>query len=194
MVSSTQSDRQSIGWLADRAADVGAASNEIQRLPSTLEDDEEDIYQSPPTPIIPSILVDEPGVEAVSDLMADIDKSILHRVRSLYAFEGDGPEDLSFGEHLIIMANPSKNGGDWWYGTINNTGKSGLFPKTYVEVVKPRKAKAIYPYVSNGSDELTFAEGDILSIVDMSEDEWWKAEQGGVVFIVPAAYLEVVEG
>ena len=56
------------------------------------------------------------------------------------------------------------------------------------------KAKAIYPYVSNGSDELTFAEGDILSIVDTSEEEWWKAEQGGVVYIVPAAYQEVVEG
>jgi len=56
------------------------------------------------------------------------------------------------------------------------------------------KAKAIYAYASDNSDELTFAEGDILSIVDMSEEEWWKAEQGGVVFIVPAAYLEVVEG
>lgn len=116
----------------------------------------------------------------------------------------------AFGEHLIITANPSKSGGDWWYGTISNTGKSGLFPKTYVEVVKPSmstyhlclsesdplvgKAKAIYAYASSNSDELTFAEGDILSIVDMSEEEWWKAEQGGVVFIVPAAYLEVVEG
>lgn len=56
------------------------------------------------------------------------------------------------------------------------------------------KAKAIYAYESGNSDELTFAEGDILSIVDMSEEEWWKAEQGGVVLIAPAAYLEVVEG
>ena len=43
----------------------------------------------------------------------------------------------AFGENLIIIANPSKSGGEWWYGTIGNTGKSGLFPKTYVEVVKP---------------------------------------------------------
>jgi len=56
------------------------------------------------------------------------------------------------------------------------------------------KAKAIYAYTSHNSDELTFAEGDILSIVDTSEEEWWKAEQKGVVFIAPAAYLEVVEG
>jgi hypothetical protein len=56
------------------------------------------------------------------------------------------------------------------------------------------KAKAIYAYAGNNSDELTFAEDDILLIVDMSDEEWWKAEEGGVVFIVPAAYLEVVEG
>ena len=121
----------------------------------------------------------------------------------------------AFGENLIIIANPSKSGGDWWYGTISNTSKSGVFPNTYVEVVQSSmsayhrcqyhrcqpesdpllgKARAIYAYASDNSDELTFAEGDILSIVDMSEEEWWKAEQGGVVFIVPAAYLEVVEG
>ena len=77
LISDTESrHRQSTGWLADRAADVGAAPDEIQRLPSTLEDDEEDIYQSPPTPSIPKILVDEPAIEPVSDLMADIDKSI----------------------------------------------------------------------------------------------------------------------
>lgn len=53
------------------------------------------------------------------------------------------------------------------------------------------KAKAIYSYTGNNPDELPFAEGDVLSIVDTSEDEWWKAEQGGVVFIVPAGYLEL---
>ena len=43
----------------------------------------------------------------------------------------------AFGENLIIVANPSKSDGDWWYGTVSNTSKSGLFPKTYIEIVKP---------------------------------------------------------
>ena len=44
----------------------------------------------------------------------------------------------AFKENLIIIANPSKSGGDWWYGTISsNSSKSGLFPKTYVEIVNP---------------------------------------------------------
>lgn len=52
----------------------------------------------------------------------------------------------------------------------------------------------MYTYTGNNSDELPFTEGDQLSIIDMSEEEWWKTERGGVVFIVPAAYLEIVEG
>lgn len=52
-------------------------------------------------------------------------------------------------------------------------------------------AKALYSYVGANADELSFAEGEDLTIVDMSEQDWWKAERGGVVFIVPAAYLKV---
>ncbi|KAF9481352.1 hypothetical protein BDN70DRAFT_912316 [Pholiota conissans] len=191
--------RQSVGWFADRAADIGSSPPNVQSLPSTAEADEdaEDIYESPPAPAVPAVIpeihVDEATAEPASDLMADIDKSIEHRVRSLYAFEGDGPEDLSFGENLMLVANPSKSGGDWWYGKTVSSGKAGLFPKTYVEVVTPKKAKAVYTYTASNGDELAFSEGETLSIVDTSEEEWWKAEQGGVVFIVPAAYLELVE-
>ena len=42
---------------------------------------------------------------------------------------------LAFGENLILTANPSKSGGDWWYGTIVRDGKSGFFPKTYVQTI-----------------------------------------------------------
>jgi actin cytoskeleton-regulatory complex protein PAN1 len=56
------------------------------------------------------------------------------------------------------------------------------------------KVKALYSYTAGGSDELPFAEGDELIIIDTSEEEWWKTEQGGLVFIVPAAYLKTVEG
>lgn len=56
------------------------------------------------------------------------------------------------------------------------------------------KAKAVYTYTAGNADELPFNEGDELSIIDMSEDEWWKTEKDGVVLIAPAAYLEIVEG
>jgi len=124
--------------------------------------------------------------------MDDVDRSIEHRVRSLYPYEGQRPEDLTFGENLILLANPSKIGGDWWYGIVVRDGKSGFFPKTYVEALEITKATAIYSYTSGNADELPFAKGDELSIIDKSDVDWWKA--GGCRFIVPAAYLEVVEG
>ena len=39
----------------------------------------------------------------------------------------------AFAENLVLTAHPSKTGGDWWYGTVLRDGKSGFFPKTYVE-------------------------------------------------------------
>ena len=60
----------------------------------------------------------------------------------------------------------------------------------YVAVI----AHAVYDYNGSNADELPFSEGDQLTIVDRSDADWWKAEQGGVVFIVPAAYLSVADG
>jgi hypothetical protein len=44
---------------------------------------------------------------------------------------------LAFADNVVIIANPSKSGGDWWYGKNVSTGKSGLFPKTYIEIIRP---------------------------------------------------------
>jgi len=55
-----------------------------------------------------------------------------------------------------------------------------------------QKATALYTYASNSPEELPFAEGDELDVVDTSEADWWKVEKAGVVFIVPASYLELM--
>lgn len=54
-----------------------------------------------------------------------------------------------------------------------------------------QQAKALFPYAGSTDEELPFAEGDILNIVDSGDADWWKAEKNGVIFIVPAAYLEL---
>lgn len=112
---------------------------------------------------------------------------------------------------MILTAHPSKSGGDWWYGTPVRGEKSGYFPQTYVEHVQTGadplmldlcclmtfaavKATALYPYTGSNPDELPFAEGDTLTVIDRSDADWWKVEQDGLVFIVPAGYVELVEG
>ena len=44
-----------------------------------------------------------------------------------------------FGENMILTAHPSKTGGDWWHGATVRDGKTGFFPKTYVEQFTPGK-------------------------------------------------------
>lgn len=53
------------------------------------------------------------------------------------------------------------------------------------------KARALFPYEGGDADQLPFLEGDILNIVDQSDADWWKTEKAGVIFIVPASYLEL---
>ena len=117
---------------------------------------------------------------------------------------------IGFKENMILMAHPAKDPeSPWWYGMLLQGGKSGWFPKSYVQENKgesdglaklnPAKiapysvqqAKALFPYAGNTDEELPFAEGDSINIVDSSEADWWKAEKGGMIFIVPAAYLEL---
>ncbi|KAJ7041981.1 hypothetical protein C8F04DRAFT_1077868 [Mycena alexandri] len=191
--SSSKNNRQSVDWYAGLAADSQPPVQrmpDIAKMPSMREEDDDDPYGAPPAPaLVPDIHV----VEPMSELMADIDKSTEVRVRSLYAYEGDGAEDITFAENVILIANPSKTGGDWWYAKSVRDGASGMFPKTYVQEITTRKAKATYDYNASNPDELSFAAGEVLSIVDTSEEEWWKAERDGAVFIVPAGYLEVAE-
>jgi hypothetical protein len=59
---------------------------------------------------------------------------------------------------------------------------------TYVFAVR---AKGLYDYPGGSADELPFSEGAVLSVVDRSDPDWYKAEKDGVIFIVPAAYLEI---
>jgi hypothetical protein len=49
----------------------------------------------------------------------------------------------------------------------------------------------LYDYPGGGADELPFFEGDVISVVDRSDRDWYKAEKDGVISIVPAAYLEI---
>ena len=112
---------------------------------------------------------------------------------------------------MVLTAHPSKSGGDWWYGTPVRDNKSGFFPQAYVERVETGanlamldlhhfvtvgvvNATALYPYTGNNPDELPFAEGDTLIVIDRSDADWWKVEQDGLVFIVPAGYVALVEG
>ncbi|KAH8977407.1 hypothetical protein EDB86DRAFT_3237574 [Lactarius hatsudake] len=183
--------RQSVDWYMGLAADQGPPASREPSLPS-MGEEEEDKEANGHAASVPDIQIAHAD-EAQSDPFADIDRGTEYRVRSLYPYDGQRAEDLSFGENLVIVAHPSKSGGDWWYGTVASSGKAGFFPKTYVQDFAAVKAKGLYDYPGGSPDELPFSEGDEISIVDRSDSDWFKAEKDGVIFIVPAAYLEMIE-
>ncbi|CAO3620385.1 unnamed protein product [Cunninghamella echinulata] len=56
------------------------------------------------------------------------------RVQALYEFEKTRFDDLGFNENDILVVQPFQDeNGDWWYGTNEETGEAGYFPKTYVQ-------------------------------------------------------------
>lgn len=97
--------RQSVDWYAGLAADQGV----LNPLPPTIEENEPEEER---TTIVPAIQVDEPPTEDATDLLDDVDKSkgecfllpcgrfLLntespeYRVRTLYSYEAQRPEDL----------------------------------------------------------------------------------------------------
>ena len=40
---------------------------------------------------------------------------------------------LAFDRNQVVLANPSKSGGDWWYGSLVKGSAAGFFPNTYVQ-------------------------------------------------------------
>ena len=50
--------------------------------------------------------------------------------------------------------------------------------------------KAMYKYDAQHGDELSFDEGDLLYITDMSDNNWWKAKCGKQSGLIPSNYVE----
>lgn len=58
---------------------------------------------------------------------------------------------------------------------------------------------AVYAYIPQGDQELTLEEGDLLYVLERSDDDWWKvkkkvndSDDDEPVGLVPATYIEEV--
>jgi len=52
------------------------------------------------------------------------------------------------------------------------------------------KAKVIFEYNASQEDELTLAVGDIVKIIDQSDDGWWEGELNGKHGMFPESLLK----
>ncbi|KAI6004667.1 hypothetical protein EDD15DRAFT_2359398 [Pisolithus albus] len=122
---------------------------------------------------VPTIRGLEHVLDGVPHPMADVDTSTNLSVCSLYPYETQRAEDLN----VVFEAHASKSGGDWWYETTVNDGRSAFSRR---QVVDPVQATAVYSYEGSSPDELSFTEGNALTIVDRlgllveSRAEWYR--------------------
>ncbi|XP_063076034.1 sorbin and SH3 domain-containing protein 2 [Engraulis encrasicolus] len=119
-----------------------------------------------------------------------------------YNFNADTNVELSLrkGERVILLRQVDAN---WYEGKIAATGKQGIFPMSYVDMVKRSPSKspthrtessssrshkrmtqeshhgpgepfqALYNYMPRNEDELELKEGDIVDVLEKCDDGWF---------------------
>jgi len=125
---------------------------------------------------------------------------------ALYDFDATEDSDLPFkaNDRIRVIDSSDK---DWWRGEFG--GRQGMFPSNYVKLEdsgappadeqqqQPRqmdaKAQAVYDFVGQGIDELSFKEGEILYITG-ELNQWFlgKSADGARVGIFPSNYVKII--
>lgn len=49
----------------------------------------------------------------------------------------------------------------------------------------------MYDYTAANQDELSFSKGQLISILDKNNPDWWKGEVGGVTGLLPTNYVKM---
>ena len=121
--------------------------------------------------------------------------------RVLYSYEPCNDDELKLIPHENIEYLGEVEEG-WWKGRVK--GRTGVFPSNFVstpvsedgDIKKEKKefCRVLYPYDAANEDELTLAEGDIITVLskDAPDKGWWKGEINGRIGLFPDNFVEVI--
>ncbi|XP_077173072.1 intersectin-2 isoform X2 [Paroedura picta] len=121
------------------------------------------------------------------------------------AYSASGAEQLSLapGQLILIL---KKNSTGWWQGELQARGKKrqkGWFPATHVKLLGPSSEKttpaaismcqviAMYDYMANNEDELSFSKGQLINVVNRDDADWWQGEINGMSGLFPSNYVKM---
>ncbi|ODV87180.1 hypothetical protein CANARDRAFT_5734 [[Candida] arabinofermentans NRRL YB-2248] len=123
-----------------------------------------------------------------------------------YDYEKDEDNEIAFTEGELII-NIKIVDEDWWFG-VNSSGESGLFPASYVTLKEENgtatapaeeeeeekkssgpSAVAEYDYDATEDNELTFKEGDLITDIEMVDEDWWLGTLQGDRKLFPANFV-----
>ncbi|XP_069492319.1 intersectin-1 isoform X2 [Ambystoma mexicanum] len=128
------------------------------------------------------------------------------------SYTATGPEQLTLAPGQLILIR-KKNPGGWWEGELQARGKKrqiGWFPANYVKLLSPGTNKStpteppkptslpsmcqvigMYDYIAQNDDELAFAKGQIINVINKEDPDWWKGEVNGHVGLFPSNYVKL---
>uniref|UniRef100_A0A8C3R7K3 Intersectin 1 n=1 Tax=Cyanoderma ruficeps TaxID=181631 RepID=A0A8C3R7K3_9PASS len=127
------------------------------------------------------------------------------------SYTATGPEQLTLAPGQLILIR-KKNPGGWWEGELQARGKKrqiGWFPANYVKLLSPGTSKStptelprpaapsvcqvigMYDYNAQNDDELAFNKGQIITVLNREDPDWWKGEVNGHVGLFPSNYVKL---
>ncbi|XP_061545327.1 intersectin-1 isoform X1 [Phycodurus eques] len=126
-----------------------------------------------------------------------------------------GAEQLTLAPGQLILIR-KKNPGGWWEGELQARGKKrqiGWFPANYVKLLSPSTSKTtpteptppklvpantavcqvigMYDYVAQNDDELAFQKGQVITVLNKDDCDWWKGELNGREGLFPSNYVKL---
>ena len=112
-----------------------------------------------------------------------------------YQPQSQGELELKVGDILYILEKSSED--DWWKAKKRAVEEDdeeveGLIPNNYVEDAQPiHAAKAMYDYVRQTEEEVSFTEHSLLEVYDVSDPDWTLVAVDGDYGFAPANYIEI---
>jgi len=132
---------------------------------------------------------------------------------AVYEYAAAESNEISFNAGDVITGIEIIDEG-WWQGYDPN-GNFGLFPATYVQrdgeggatpaptpaasdsfaappVAESKTAVATYEYQANEENELSFAEGELITDIEFVDENWWQGKNASGYFgMFPASYVSL---
>ncbi|CAO3571020.1 unnamed protein product [Mortierella alpina] len=130
-----------------------------------------------------------------------VDEKFKAKVLFAYAAQNEGELSVQRGDIVEVMEKPDPQ----WWRAQSADGQTGVLPATYLEefiegqtplVETPiAKAKVLYTYAGQTAEELSVDVGEDVDIMEKPDPLWWRVKNsGGDIGMLPATYLEELEG
>uniref|UniRef100_A0AAX7VYV6 Intersectin 1 (SH3 domain protein) n=1 Tax=Astatotilapia calliptera TaxID=8154 RepID=A0AAX7VYV6_ASTCA len=124
-------------------------------------------------------------------------------------YNATGAEQLTLAPGQLILIR-KKNPGGWWEGELQARGKKrqiGWFPANYVKLLNSDtnnlslfpvsgpealcQVIGMYDYVAQNDDELAFQKGQVITVLNKDDCDWWKGELNGREGLFPSNYVKL---